>query len=72
VIDLQQINNSFTQQNLPIGEEAYFVSFKTDSGKVLSIIQKITITKDIIQAEDYKDMPAAQVKAKLDAIGSLQ
>ncbi len=72
VIDLRQINNAFTQQNLPIGEEAYFVSFKTENGKVLSIIQKITVTKDIIQAEDYKDMPSAQVKAKLDAIGGLQ
>jgi hypothetical protein len=72
VIDLQQINNSFTLQNLPMGEEAYFVSFKTETGKVLSIIQKIIITTDPIKADEYKDIPAAQVKAKLDAIGSLQ
>jgi hypothetical protein len=72
VIKLYYKNGNLVQQNLPIGEEAYFVSFKTENGKVLSIIQKITITKDIIQTDKYKDIPIAQVKAKLDAIGSLQ
>ncbi len=72
LIKLNYKNGNFIQQHLPIGEEAYFVSFKISNGKTLSIIQKITITKDIIQAENYKDIPAAQVKAKLDAIGSLQ
>jgi hypothetical protein len=72
VINLYYKNGTLIQQKLPIGEEAYFVSFKITNGKTVSIIQKITITKDIIQAEDFKDIPAAQVKAKLNAIGTLQ
>jgi hypothetical protein len=72
VINLYYKNGNLVQQNLPIGEEAYLVSFKITNKKTLSIIQKIIITKDTIKADSYKDIPIAQVKAKLDAIGSLQ
>jgi hypothetical protein len=72
VINLYYKKGNLTQQNLPLGEEAYLVSFKITSGKTLSIIQKIIITKGPIKADEYKDIPIAQVKAKLDAIGSLQ
>jgi hypothetical protein len=72
VINLYYKNGNLVQQNLPMGEEAYLVSFKITNVKTLSIIQKIIITKDAIKADNYKDIPIAQVKAKLDAIGSLQ
>jgi hypothetical protein len=71
VINLIYINKTFIQTNLPIGEEAYFVSFKTIDGKVLTNIQKIIITKDTIKADAFKDIPTKQVKATLDAIGSV-
>jgi hypothetical protein len=72
IINLYYKNGNLVQQNLPMGEEAYLVSFKITNVKTLSIIQKIIITKDAIKADNYKDIPIAQVKAKLDAIGSLQ
>ncbi len=72
VINLYYKNGNLMQQNLPIGEEAYIVSFKIVAGKILSFIQKITITKDPIKANNYKDIPITQVKAELDAIGTLQ
>jgi hypothetical protein len=71
VINLYYKNGSLVQQNLPLGKDAYLVSFKIKNGKPLSLIQKITIIKEIIQAEEYKDIPTAQVKAELDAIGKL-
>jgi hypothetical protein len=72
VINLYYKNGNLIQQNLPIGEEAYLVSFKITNGKTLSIIQKISISKDIIKADSFKNIPFAQVKAELDAKGSLQ
>jgi hypothetical protein len=72
VIELYNYQKSLKQQNLPIGEEAYFISFKTEKEKVLTIIQKITITSESIQADAYKDIPTSQVKATLDALGSVQ
>lgn len=72
VIHLYYKNGNLVQQNIPIGEEAYLVSFKIVHGKTLSLIQKITITKEGIKANKYKDIPIAEVRAELDAIGTLQ
>jgi hypothetical protein len=72
VINLYYKNGNLVQQNLPIGEEAYLVSFKIINGKTLTLVQKITISKDLIKANNYKDIPIVQVKAELDAIGTLQ
>ena len=72
LINLYYKNGFITQQNIPIGEDAYFVSFKIQNGKMLSIIQKIITQNNIIQAQEYKEIPTAEVKAMLNAIGNLQ
>ena len=72
VINLININNIFVQYSLPEGEEAYFVAFKTTNGKVFTNIQKITIKKDIIKADTFKNIPLNQVKAILDEIGTVE
>jgi hypothetical protein len=69
IINLQYTNGGFIKRNLPAGEEAYFVAFTNMDEKVLTIIQKIIINEGILQAEKFKDIPIAEVKAKLDAIG---
>jgi hypothetical protein len=72
VINLTYRLDTFSMQNLPVDEEAYFVSFKTTAGNVSTIIQKIIISENIIKATAYKNIPTEQVKATLDAIGSVQ
>jgi hypothetical protein len=72
VIHLTYRRNTFSMQNLPVDEEAYFVSFKTIEGNVSTIIQKIIISTNVIKATAYKNIPTEQVKATLDAIGSVQ
>lgn len=71
VINLINTKNTFTQYNLPLGEEAYLVAFKTTNGKVFTNIQKIKITKETIKARAFKNIPTNQVKATLDDIGSV-
>ncbi len=71
ILNLQYKNGGFIKHNLPAGEEAYFVAFKNMDEKVVSIIQKITINEGTLQAEKFKDIPIAEVKVKLDAMGVL-
>ncbi len=71
ILNLQYTNGGFIKHNLPAGEEAYFVAFKNMDEKVVTIIQKIIINEGILQTEKFKDIPIAEVKAKLDAMGVL-
>jgi hypothetical protein len=71
-IFLMPNTSGFMQNNLPLGEEAYFISFKTDEHKVWSIIQKVIIDRNPIKAADYEELTPAQVKAKLNALGGVQ
>ena len=72
VINLNFRKGFFTQKNIPTSEDAYFICFKIENGKMLYIIQKIVTQNNIIQAQEYKEIPTAEVKAMLNAIGNLQ
>jgi hypothetical protein len=71
IINLAVSKNQFVAKNIPLGEEAYIVSFKNTNNRILSIIKKITTSANIILLDEYKEIPLEQVKATLDAIRSV-
>jgi hypothetical protein len=58
--------------NIPNNKNVYFVAFKTTTNKVLTCIQQLTTSKETAKAEDFIELTPTQVKAKLDALGTVR
>lgn len=59
-------------RNIPNKTEVVFLGIKIEYNKLLTCIQNFTTSKEAAKAEDFIELTPAQVKAKLDALGSVR
>ncbi len=66
------LNNKVDFNKIPKNEDVYFIAFQYHDNKVLTCIQQLTTSKEPAKAEDFIELTPVQVKAKLDALGSVK